>query len=1217
MRGNLRTVAFIAAAFTFVSCSDRELTSPVADTRQFAELPPLVHISELHYDNTGTDAGEAIEISGPAGTSLTGWSLVLYNGAATSRLRYQTINLTGTIPDLCNGRGVLVFAAVGMQNGDPDGVALVNGATVIEFLSYGGSFTAADGPAAGIVSTDMGVKEPGAVGESLQRDELGVWRGPVAATFGACNPAPEVGPITTVTVAPANASIVVGGAQQFTATATDAQGRTVTTTFTWSSTVPAIADVNATGLAIGFQAGDVTITATADGVSGQAALHVTQPVPLPAVRFSEIHYDNAGTDADEAIEVEGPAGTDLSGWSVVLYNGGNGAAYRTDPLNGVIVERCNGRGVAVVNYPSNGIQNGNPDAFALVDASGTVVEFLSYGGAFTAVGGPAAGQTSADIGVTEPTTTPAGQSLWRNSAGAWQPAAASSFGACNENDVPPPPPPPGPPLVINELMADPLRAPGGASWGEWFEVHNTGSEPIDLQGWTILSSGQPAHTVNSSVIVPAGGFAVLGRGNDPALNGGITLDYNYFTGSSTTIFLDGDDWLVLRDASGARVDSVRWSSSSIARGITRALRDASAENADVNGANWGYSTTPFGAGDLGTPGAANGTLDNTPPVLANFITFSGRTASDPALPVGFEDQIFPTLRSGTGASIPSTFTWSSETPDVASVDANGVVRALAVGTAVFRATAADGTTGTYSLATRLGVASTTAQYDGNAEFGEPTDGDASDDFIVRRAQYTASYNRHRGSPNWVSYNLEATHFGNEDRCDCFTFDPSLPAAFTRITTADYTGAGTVAGFGIDRGHLARSFDRTSASLDNATTFYFSNIIAQASDQNQGPWAALENHLGNLAQTQNKEVYVIAGASGNQGTVKNEGKIVIPTHTWKVAVILPRNHGLSDINDVTDLEVVAVIMPNDPGVRNVNWETYKTTIDAVEALSGYDLLALLPNQIEIAIESGTEPPAGALDGPYTSSEGASVGMNAAASTDPDGDALTFEWSFGDGQSASGASVVHTFAQDGTYNVRLIVTDTRGLADTVFTTATVSNIAPAIAAFNGASLLPGERYTAAGSFTDPGVDPWSATVDYGDGAGAKPLTLNGKSFALSKTYNRPGTYTVTVRVSDDDGTSTATQTVFVLTGAQVVRNAITVVDQLVAEGKLTAATGHALKVILEQVARQFERGNAKVTAQQLQAFLNHLDAQVRARRIRAEDAAVIRSLIERVIRAAPTS
>ena len=59
---------------------------------------------------------------------------------------------------------------------------------------------------------------------------------------------------------------------------------------------------------------------------------------------------------------------------------------------------------------------------------------------------------------------------------------------------------------------------------------------------------------------------------------------------------------------------------------------------------------------------------------------------------------------------------------------------------------------------------------------------------------------------------------------------------------------------------------------------------------------MENVLGDLARLQNKEVYIIAGVAGNKGTVKNEGKIVIPAITWKVAVIMPRDQGLANVDD---------------------------------------------------------------------------------------------------------------------------------------------------------------------------------------------------------------------------------------------------------------------------------------------------------------------------------
>ncbi len=154
-----------------------------------------VFVNELHYDNTGGDTGEGVEIAGPAGTDLAGWSVVLYNGA--NQQTYNTVNLTGTISNMCSGFGVLHFPIAGIQNGSPDGLALVNdSATVIQFLSYEGAFTAANGPANGMASTDIGVSEPtnSPVGESLQLTGTGteaedfVWQAPAAASPGNCNP---------------------------------------------------------------------------------------------------------------------------------------------------------------------------------------------------------------------------------------------------------------------------------------------------------------------------------------------------------------------------------------------------------------------------------------------------------------------------------------------------------------------------------------------------------------------------------------------------------------------------------------------------------------------------------------------------------------------------------------------------------------------------------------------------------------------------------------------------------------------------------------------------------------------------------------------------------------------------------------------------------------------------------------------------------------------
>lgn len=164
---------------------------------------------------------------------------------------------------------------------------------------------------------------------------------------------------------------------------------------------------------------------------------VCAPLNAATIFINEIHYDNAGTDLNEAIEIAGPAGSDLTGWSLLLYNGANGSVYDTRLLSGVIPDLADGYGVVVENYPVNGIQNGSPDAIALVDASGSVIQFLSYEGVFVANGGAANGLSSVDIGTSETSTTPSDFSLQLSGNGTqsqdftWSVAAAATFGAFN------------------------------------------------------------------------------------------------------------------------------------------------------------------------------------------------------------------------------------------------------------------------------------------------------------------------------------------------------------------------------------------------------------------------------------------------------------------------------------------------------------------------------------------------------------------------------------------------------------------------------------------------------------------------------------------------------------------------------------------------------------------------------------------------------------------
>ena len=154
-----------------------------------------------------------------------------------------------------------------------------------------------------------------------------------------------------------------------------------------------------------------------------------------SVFINEFHYDNAGTDSGERIEVIGPAGTSLTGWKVVAYDGTSKTSYGTFNLSGTLANQCGGYGTSVVT--ATGLQNGAPDGFALVDASGAVVQFLSYEGSFLASGGAASGRTSVDVGRAETADTPVGQSIQLSGNGTqasnftWNAPRTASFGACN------------------------------------------------------------------------------------------------------------------------------------------------------------------------------------------------------------------------------------------------------------------------------------------------------------------------------------------------------------------------------------------------------------------------------------------------------------------------------------------------------------------------------------------------------------------------------------------------------------------------------------------------------------------------------------------------------------------------------------------------------------------------------------------------------------------
>lgn len=165
-------------------------------------------------------------------------------------------------------------------------------------------------------------------------------------------------------------------------------------------------------------------------------------------------------------------------------------------------------------------------------------------------------------------------------------------------------------LVITEIMNNPKAVADSA--GEWFELRNTTGGAVDLAGLVIRhDAADPAavHTIGASVVVPGGGYVVLGVNGDAGTNGGVDVAYVYPAAVSLG---NGADYLAIEtaDAQPVVLDETSWDEASgfdpdgASRSLDPGFTSAAANDDD---AHFCAATTLVGAAgsDHGTPGAAN------------------------------------------------------------------------------------------------------------------------------------------------------------------------------------------------------------------------------------------------------------------------------------------------------------------------------------------------------------------------------------------------------------------------------------------------------------------------------------------------------------------------------------------------------------------------------------------------------------------------------------
>jgi len=432
-----------------------------------------VFINEIHYGNNGTASNEGVEIAGPSGTDLNGWNIEFYNG--NNSLVYATKSLSGIIPNLENSRGAIWFLKSGIQDG-PDGIALIDPlGNVIQFLSYKGIITAADGTANGLTSTDIGVTEDNTVplGHSLQLTGTGVYYND----------------------------------------------------FSWASAA----------------------TSTQDSRNNNQTFSIAPAIISNNYLISDLDYEvDSGPSTEGGFIV---SGTNLTGNISI-----------TAPANFEISETSGGVFSSTITLIKGAGTSISPTTLYVRLKSGLTI-----------------GSYNENVICTSTDVVSKSNLL----SGIVSPNAGS--------------------IIITEIMPDPDAVDDAE--GEYFEVYNTTASDIDMLGWVISEAGSDTHTIASSVIVPANGYAVFARDANILLNGGFTADYQ-FSGYELT---NTSDEIIL--TSGVtEIDRVEYNEATFPNltGASMELSLGAYNYTDNNlGSNWGAATTVYGTGDLGTPGSIN------------------------------------------------------------------------------------------------------------------------------------------------------------------------------------------------------------------------------------------------------------------------------------------------------------------------------------------------------------------------------------------------------------------------------------------------------------------------------------------------------------------------------------------------------------------------------------------------------------------------------------
>jgi uncharacterized repeat protein (TIGR01451 family) len=259
------------------------------------------------------------------------------------------------------------------------------------------------------------------------------------------------------------------------------------------------------------------------------------------------------------------------------------------------------------------------------------------------------------------------------------------------------------------------------------------------------------------------------------------------------------------------------------------------------------------------------------------------------------------------------------------------------------------------------------------QLGNPSNATADtnnhDHYLIQRTVEALDYSDNLGQPHWASWDLTAADVGSSGRSDAWAVDTNLPASFYPVPTNGF-------GSGYDRGHMCPSADRTDTVAHNELVFIMSNIIPQASLQNQNIWTTFETYCRSTLLPGGKELLIMCGPSLFTTNKLDSNHVTIPGYTWKIVVVVPGGAGTATNRISPTTQVVALRIPNTDAVGHDAWQNYRTNVAAIENDTGFTFFTALPPNLATVLRNkvdGQNPPAPTITGfsPASGQVGSSV------------------------------------------------------------------------------------------------------------------------------------------------------------------------------------------------------------------------------------------------------